>query len=87
LLAQQSLEKALKSVLCWHEKPVPFVYEIGVLVALASQVTTVPFGYELNELSEFATIRRYHEGIEEFSKEEIEIVLDRVWLALICRPS
>ena len=83
LLAQQSLEKGLKAVLCWNEQPIPFVHDIGILVTLLLPVAEPPFGYELNDLSEFAAIRRYQEGNEEFSEEEIESVLLKVTNALV----
>ena len=78
LLAQQSLEKALKAVLCWNERPIPFIHDIGILVTLVSAIEPPPFGYTLNELTEFAAIRRYQEGSEEFTGHEIDEILTRV---------
>jgi HEPN domain-containing protein len=79
LLAQQGLEKALKAALCWHGQPIPFIHDIGVLVAKVEGLgLNVPFGYTLNSLSEFATIRRYTEGRETWSDEEISGVLAEV---------
>lgn len=88
LLAQQGLEKALKAVLCWNGKEIPFVHDIGILVTLISQFAAPPFGYSLNELSEFAAIRRYHEGHEEFGPDEIDTVLREVEAAILwCRDN
>ncbi len=79
LLAQQALEKSLKSVLCWKEQPIPFLHEIGMLVVkLEALGIAVPFGYDLNSLSEFATIRRYLEGKESWSQPEIQNILTQV---------
>lgn len=79
LLAQQGLEKALKAVLCWNSKPVPFVHEIGILVAKLENIgRSPPFGYDLNSLSEFATIRRYLEGREAFTDSEVQALLAQV---------
>jgi HEPN domain-containing protein len=78
LLAQQSLEKALKAVLCWNDRPIPFLHDIGILVTLVTAIEPPPFAYTLNELTEFAAIRRYHEGLEEFTSEEIDEILARV---------
>lgn len=79
LLAQQGLEKALKAVLCWHSLPVPFVHEIGILVTkLEAKNLTPPFGYDLNSLSEYATIRRYMEGKESFTQNEVIEILEQV---------
>ena len=79
LLAQQALEKALKSVLCWHRQPIPFLHEIGVLVSKIEALgLRPPFAYSLNGLSEFATIRRYLEGKENWTEAEIVGVLAEV---------
>jgi HEPN domain-containing protein len=83
LLAQQGLEKALKGVLCWKNQPIPFVHEIGILVTkIESLGLSPPFGYQLNGLSEFATIRRYLEGQETWAPEEIAEVLTQVSQAI-----
>ncbi len=83
LLAQQALEKALKGVLCWKNHPIPFVHEIGILVTKIEGIgIPPPFGYQLNSLSEFATIRRYLEGQEAWTQEEIAEVLIQVTLAI-----
>ena len=42
-----------------------------------------PFGYDLNDLTEFAAIRRYLEGYEEYSAEEVASVLRAVKDALV----
>ena len=79
LLAQQALEKALKAVLCWNNQPVPFVHEIGILVAKLENIEKPPpFGYDLNSLSEYATIRRYLEGKETFSEDEVQEILSQI---------
>lgn len=79
LLAQQALEKALKAVLCWNKQPVPFVHEIGILVAKLENIEKPPpFGYDLNSLSEYATIRRYLEGKETFSEDEVQEILSQI---------
>ena len=83
LLAQQALEKALKAVLCWKGDPIPFVHEIGILVVKIETLgLTVPFGFDLNGLSEFATVRRYLEGKETWSNEEVKVILEQVEKAL-----
>ena len=83
LLAQQGLEKALKALLCWNDQPIPFIHDIGVLVAkLEALGLNAPFGYDLNGLSEFATIRRYTEGKESWTAAEIEALLNQVNAAI-----
>ena len=82
LFAHQALAKALKAVFCWFEKPIPFIHDISALVALVGTIEAPPFGYDLNDLTEFAAIRRYMEGYEEYSKEEVAAVLRAVQEAL-----
>ena len=73
------MTKGLKAVLCWSEQPIPFLHDIGVLVAkLEGLGISPPFGFDLNGLSEFATIRRYLEGKENWTLDEIKGVLVQV---------
>ena len=76
LLAQQSLEKGLKAVICALGDPVPFTHEIEVLTDRIQNRMEVPFLGKFNELSDFATIRRYIEGREDYSIEETLEVLN-----------
>jgi HEPN domain-containing protein len=82
LLAQQSIEKGLKAVICWLELPVPFTHDIAVLVERLRSAVEVPFEGMLDDLSEFASIRRYMEGHESFTIEEVNEVLQNVLDAL-----
>ena len=82
LLAQQGLEKSLKAVLCWHGKKVPLVHEIGTLLAKFPDEWNPPFGYELEQLSQFASIRRYLEGSEHIDFDEIVATLEVVKKAM-----
>lgn len=74
-LAQQSIEKALKAVLCGLGRPVPLVHELGALVAKMPEDVQPVFGYELGRLNEFASTRRYEEGRFSLTREEAEDVL------------
>lgn len=74
-MAQQAIEKALKAALCHSGKPVPLVHEIGALIAKLPQEAQPPFGYELGQLNEFASSRRYEEGRLVLTKEEAQDVL------------
>jgi HEPN domain-containing protein len=82
LMAQQSLEKALKAVICWHELSVPFTHDIAVLVERLSSRIDIPFEGKFDALSEFATIRRYLEGRECISSEDAMAVLSELSNAL-----
>lgn len=72
--AQQAIEKALKAVLCWKEIPVPLVHDAGILVAKMPQELTPPGGYDLSDLTPYATVKRYQEGFLELSSAEFEAV-------------
>lgn len=76
-LAQQSIEKALKAVLCSLKQPVPLVNELGVLVSKLPAHCNPPFGYELTALSEFAAVRRYEEGALTVTYEEAVDVVEQ----------
>lgn len=74
-LAQQSLEKALKAVLCALGLAVPLIHDIGALIAKIPSDITPPFGYELARLTEYAAIRQYIEGPEALETDEIQATL------------
>jgi len=74
-LAEQSVEKALKAVLCAMGIAVPLIYELAVILDKFPETTQVPRSEEMTDLTQFATIRRYEEGRAQFSKEEIAGVI------------
>jgi HEPN domain-containing protein len=74
-LAEQSIEKSLKAVLCHLELAIPLVHGLGIFISKFPDDMDIPFGYELDELSQFATVRRYEEGRMEISEEEKNAVL------------
>lgn len=80
--AQQSIEKAIKAVLCWMQIPVPLVHDAGILVAKLPNNLTPPGGYDLAQLTQFATIRRYEEASFDISAEELQQILTQSKLVL-----
>lgn len=74
-LAQQAVEKYIKSVLVHLEIAFPLLHDLGVLVALLPDEKMPAEGFELMELNPFASVRRYHEGDVPLTKEEIEASL------------
>ncbi len=58
-LAQQSIEKA---VLVHRGIAIPMIHDLSALLSKLPDDCESPYGYELNALSEYATIRRYEEG-------------------------
>jgi HEPN domain-containing protein len=76
-LAQQSIEKALKAVLVHLGIAIPMIHDLSALLSKLPEDSDSPYGYELNALSEYATIRRYEEGSWTPSPEELEEILEK----------
>lgn len=71
-LTQQSIEKNLKALLCYLGQPIVHTHDLDVLVALLPSDKRPPCSYQLGTLSQYATIRRYEEGYELVTKEDLE---------------
>lgn len=74
-MAQQTMEKSLKAVLVYKKIAVPLVHDLGVLIAKLPDDLNPDFGYELSELTLYATIRRYEEGAYSPTKDELEEII------------
>jgi HEPN domain-containing protein len=74
-LAQQSIGKALKAVLVHHGVAIPMIHDLSALLSKLPEDCDSPYGYELNALSEYATIRRYEEGSWTPSPQELQEIL------------
>ena len=72
---QQSIEKSLKAAICWYKLPVPMVNDLNELVNTIPSFEGIPHFDKLYDLTQFATIRRYEEGVAIISEEEIEAAL------------
>ena len=68
---QQAIEKALKAYLVWAGKPVPMVHSLGLLVDRIPDAANIPYADSLEDLTQFATIRRYEDGVALFTSEEL----------------
>lgn len=75
-LAQQSIEKSIKAVLISLEIPVPMVHDAGVLVAKLPNQFTPPRGYDLSELTTYATVLRYREGDSALSHDDAKAIVE-----------
>ena len=75
-LTQQSVEKALKATLNFLEIPFPLVHDLGILVALIPDEKMPPGQFHLNELTPYASVRRYEESISELTSDEVNAALD-----------
>lgn len=69
---EQSIEKAIKAVLCQLEIAVPMVHEIAILIDRLPEDKMPPRAEDLADLTQFATIRRYEEGKASLDQEEIQ---------------
>jgi len=67
-MLQQSVEKALKAVLVAQSRPVPLVYDLAVIIDRLNPKPNA--SDELNELTDFASVRRYEEGTFIVTAEE-----------------
>lgn len=65
--AQQSIEKSLKAVLVFYERPIVHTHDLDVLVTALSEYGTPPEAHRLGAFSQYATVRRYEQGYEELN--------------------
>ncbi len=72
--AQQAIDKSLKAVLCFHQKPIPMTHSIELLIDRL-RPSCPPHAESLVELTDFATIRRYEEGNEIITVEDITAII------------
>jgi len=71
--AQQAIEKGLKALLCHLEIAVPFTHNLEVLASKLPKSFTLPAIGDFETLAEYATIRRYEEGVVELDKKDLEL--------------
>ena len=69
---EQAIEKALKAVLCSKSLPIPLTHDLNLLIDRLAHVAMPPGGYALNDLTPFATVRRYEEGKFLITDEDIK---------------
>lgn len=75
-MVQQAVEKSLKAVICYKDKPVPMIHDIaGLLSHLPQDVPRPPNEESLEGLTEYATVRRYEEGYEEISDKDVKAAI------------
>ena len=72
---QQSVEKSLKSVIIFLEKAVPLTHEIEILIEQLPENITQDFPSGANELTQYATVKRYTEGDELIEKKDLAAAL------------
>jgi HEPN domain-containing protein len=75
LMVQQSIEKALKALLCHAGAPIPQTHDLSLLVdRLSATGMTLPSlitNTDFDELTPFATLRRYEDGHFEIDESDM----------------
>ena len=72
---EQAVEKCIKAVLCHSEKPVPLTHDLFAVLQRLDQSDLPPGGYALHDLTPYATIRRYEEGVDIISTEDMQLAI------------
>ncbi len=72
---EQVIEKSLKAVLCAKGIPLPFTHELGIILELFPTELVVPNSDDMVDLGQFASVRRYEEGVAEITDDEIQETL------------
>lgn len=75
-MAQQSIEKSLKALLCYLGQPIPFTHSIELLIDRMPKDARPQEVDLLIELTDFAMVRRYNEGSEILTAEDLEATLE-----------
>jgi len=74
-MVQQSVEKALKSVLIYKQIAFPLVHDLGILIALLPEVDYPPGGFNWTDLNPYASVRRYEDGALPINIKEVEAAI------------
>ncbi|MBF0361910.1 MAG: HEPN domain-containing protein [Oligoflexia bacterium] len=75
-LSQQCIEKAIKAVLCHLGIPIPLSHDLDLLISKIPQEHNFPINSSLSELTLFASIRRYEEGVLVLNGEDLTASID-----------
>jgi HEPN domain-containing protein len=75
-IAHQVVEKSVKAVLCYLEIPVPFSHSLEVIFEKVPEKIRIENYQGLNELTQYATIRRYEEGKVELDNEDLVVSIE-----------
>lgn len=68
---EQAVEKALKAALCWRGSSIPLTHDLYAIVQRFPANDLPPGGYQLHDLTPFATIRRHEEGVAVITPEDV----------------
>lgn len=76
MMVQQCIEKTLKAVLCALGLPLPQTHDLLVIIDRLGTENAPPMSDALDDLTPFATIRRYEEGRFEILDSDLETAFD-----------
>ncbi len=75
LMIQQCIEKGLKALLCHYEVPIPQSHDLSLLIdRMQSTAIAIPHliaATDFDELTPFATLRRYEDGHFEITQDDM----------------
>lgn len=74
-LVQQSIEKALKALICFAGRPIPLTHDLLFLEDRLDDKSKIPGNYDLGQLNDFAAIRRYERGFFDLDDSDIAAVI------------
>ena len=72
---QQSIEKALKAYTCHLQIPTPLVHDLSEILHVIPNAESIPHSEDIYDLTQFATIRRYEDGVAVITDEEISAAI------------
>lgn len=75
-LVQQSVEKCLKAVQCFKTQEILHTHDLTSLIQMLPESEQPPEAHRLGSLTQYATIRRYEEGFEELTKNDLDLTLE-----------
>jgi len=73
--AEQSVEKSIKAYLCFTQIPLPLTHDLGVLIDKIPENSDFPIDRDITSLTEYATIRRYEEGVIDLEAIDVETII------------
>jgi HEPN domain-containing protein len=74
-MAQQSVEKSLKAVLCYLGQVVILSHDIDALLSHIPESQHPPHAHQLGALTEYSMIRRYEKGYEILTEHDITLAI------------
>lgn len=91
-MAQQSVEKSLKAVLCYLGQVVILSHDIDAILSHIPESQHPPHAHQLGALTEYSMIRRYEKGYEILTEHDIALALTMAestlaWAKSLVSPS